>query len=135
MRLKLSLLPCAASSSGPSTSPAKCYLQVMSRQDVLDGQAFGTVGAYEKLLGEVVFAVDPDNPLNTRIVDLAHARSATGDVEARAISWCCNPNSRRRPACRLDDVSNRGGKAALMYFNGARYSLDPTLPDTLAMGC
>ena len=137
MRLKLSLLLLCSVVVWPLHVASKVlHLQVMSRQDVLDGQAFGTVGAYEKLLGEVVFAVDPDNPLNTRIVDLVHApRSATGDVEARAnfmVLQPKQPQAGQRVA--LLDVSNRGGKAALMYFNGARYSLDPTLPEHFGDG-
>ena len=98
MRLKLSLLLLCSVVVWPLHVASKVlHLQVMSRQDVLDGQAFGSAGPYEKLLGEVVFAVDPDNPRNTRIVDLAHApRSATGEVKHGQISWCCSPNSRRQ---------------------------------------
>ena len=37
-------------------------VEISSRQDVLNGKAFGAVGAYEKLTGKVYFAVDPNNP-------------------------------------------------------------------------
>jgi len=45
-------------------------VEISSRQDVLGGKAFGTVGAYEKLSGKVYFAVDPKLPANRGIVDI-----------------------------------------------------------------
>ena len=51
------------------------------RTDVLEGRAFGTVGAYEKLVGRIFFVFDPSNPMNARIVDLDKApRNADGLV-------------------------------------------------------
>ena len=43
---------------------------IASRTIVANGQAFGTVGAYEKLTGTVAFALDPSDPRNARVVDL-----------------------------------------------------------------
>ena len=34
-------------------------VEITSHQDVLNGKAFGSVGAYEKLVGKAYFAVDP----------------------------------------------------------------------------
>jgi len=48
-------------------------VEITSRQDVLNGKAFGTVGAYEKLGGKVYFAVDPNNPHNKIIADIDKA--------------------------------------------------------------
>ena len=48
-------------------------MEITSRQDVLGGKAFGTVGAYEKLVGKVYFAVDPSNPHNKIIANLNKA--------------------------------------------------------------
>ena len=36
-------------------------VKILSRTDVLDGRAFGLAGAYEKIVGSVYFAVNPDN--------------------------------------------------------------------------
>ena len=66
-------------------------VEISSRQDVLGGKAFGTVGAYEKLSGRVYFAVDPNNPRNKIIADLGKApRNAAGKIlrrELRSRYW------------------------------------------------
>ena len=57
-------------------------VEISRREDVLGGRAFGHTGAYEKLYGKVYYAVSPDNPHNTIIVDLDKApRNAKGLVE------------------------------------------------------
>ncbi len=104
---------------------------VERREDVLDGRSLGPAGPYEKIVGKVYFAFDPDNPMNARIVDLDRApRNADGLVEAWADFMVLRP---KRPVpgggVALLEVSNRGGKAVLPYFNGATRSLDPTAPD------
>jgi hypothetical protein len=111
-------------------------LEVERRQDVLQGRAFGEAGPYEKLVGTVLFAVDPALPANARIVDLDRApRAADGTVEAWADFMVLRP---KRPGqgrgAALLEVSNRGGKAALAYFNGARSSLDPSAPEHFGDG-
>src|SRR3954471_24472301 len=55
---------------------------VESTQPFLGGIAWGTVGAYEKLIGTAYMEVDPRDPLNAVIVDLQLApRNARGMVE------------------------------------------------------
>lgn len=103
------------------------------REDVLGGREWGDAGAYEKLVGRIYFAFDPDNPFNSRIVDLGLApRNGEGLVEAWADFMVIQPKdpSRGRGVAWVE-VSNRGGKASLRYFNRAvRGSPDPTLePD------
>ena len=59
---------------GPATANAEVVrVEIVSREDVLNGHAFGPIGAYEKIVGRVYFAFDPDNPMNARIVDLDKA--------------------------------------------------------------
>jgi hypothetical protein len=96
-------------------------VEVESREDVLEGQPFGEAGPYEKITGRIRFAFDPDNPFNAAIVDLARApRSTEGRVEAWANFMVLQPKD---PALRRGvawvEVSNRGGKASLRYFNNA----------------
>jgi hypothetical protein len=102
---------------------------VERREDVLGGRAWGSVGAYEKLVGRIFFAFDPANPANGRVADLALApRNANGHVEAYAEFFVLQPKDpeARRGVAWLE-VSNRGGKASLRYFNRAATSaLDPT---------
>jgi hypothetical protein len=94
---------------------------VSTRQEVLGGD-------YEKLGGTVELELDPTHPANAAIVDLDRApRNARGRVEASADFMVLRP---RRPPARgataLLEVSNRGGKALLPYFNRAAWSLDPS---------
>jgi len=94
---------------------------VSTRQEVLGGD-------YEKLDGTVELELDPTHPANAAIVDLDRApRNARGRVEASADFMVLRP---RRPPARgataLLEVSNRGGKALLPYFNRAAWSLDPS---------
>ncbi|HZD04557.1 MAG TPA: alpha/beta hydrolase domain-containing protein, partial [Longimicrobiales bacterium] len=99
------------------------------REDVLGGRAWGDAGAYEKLVGRIFFAFDPENAANRGIVDLALApRNADGRVEAWAEFMVLRPKDRDRGrGVAWLEVSNRGGKASLRYFDGAATtSLDPT---------
>lgn len=103
-------------------------IEVDARVDVLGGRTFASVGAYEKITGRVYFAFDPCNPANAPIVDLALApRNADGLVEAWANFMVLQPkNPAARRGVALLEVSNRGGKASLSYFNRARGSRDPS---------
>ena len=106
-------------------------VEIERRVVLLDGRSFGPYGPYEKIVGVIYFAFDPDNPYNARIVDLELApRNADGMVEAWANFMVLRP---LRPApgggVALLEVSNRGGKASLSYFNGAARSLDPSEPE------
>ena len=100
-------------------------LVVSAREDVLGGD-------YEKLRGTVEYELDPTHPANAGIVDLDRApRNARGRVEASADFMVLRP---RRPPARgataLLEVSNRGGKALLPYFNRAPCPSIPWSPRT-----
>jgi len=91
------------------------------REDVLGGMAWGDAGAYEKLVGRIFFAFDPENPSNRQVVDLKWApRNGDGMVEAWAEFMVLQPKDpKRRRGVAWLEVSNRGRKASLRYFNGA----------------
>jgi hypothetical protein len=97
------------------------------REDILGGREWGDRGPYEKLVGRIYFAFDPANPHNAQIVDLKLApRNAAGMVEAWTDFMVLQPkNSARRRGIAWVEVSNRGGKATLRYFNRAAGSTDP----------
>src|SRR4029077_15643065 len=60
-------------------------LRIERREVVLNGQAFGAAGAYEKLIGKVDFVLDPALPQNRGIVDLTLApHNGQGLVEFTA---------------------------------------------------
>ena len=103
-------------------------VEIESREDVLGGQSFGSIGPYEKITGKVYFVFDPNDPMNARIVDLDRApRNRDGLVETWANFTVLRPkNPVPGGSVALLEVSNRGGKASLSYFNGAARSLDPS---------
>ena len=98
------------------------------REVVAGGREWGAAGVYEKLVGRISFAFDPGNPANAAVVDLGWAPV---NGEGRVVAWAdfmvlqpVDPSLRRRVA--WVEVSNRGGKASLRYFNrAASGSLDP----------
>jgi hypothetical protein len=142
--LTLSVVLAAALAGAPlvphvtgATATAEVIRVVVERRErVLDGRAFGDAGAYELLSGRIQFAFDPDNRANARIVDLHLAvRNAQGRVEAWADFMVLQPvdPSRRRGVAWLE-ISNRGGKASLAYFNRARSALDPVSEEDFGDG-
>jgi hypothetical protein len=100
---------------------------VDSRSDLAGGMRFGSVGAYERITGTIYFAVDPSNPANQIITDIALApRNADGKVEFSANFFLIKPKDvTRGNGTVLYEVSNRGGKGMLRYFNRGQGSNDP----------
>ena len=103
-------------------------VEITSRQDILNGKVFGTVGAYEKLAGKVYFAVDPNNPHNETIADVNKApKNGQGKVEFSADLLILRPTDPSRGnGVALFDVVNRGRNGVLTAFNHGKGSTDPT---------
>ncbi|HXJ90967.1 MAG TPA: alpha/beta hydrolase domain-containing protein [Candidatus Binatia bacterium] len=60
-------------------------VEIASRQDVLNGKAFGDAGSYERITGWIHFSVAVANAHNARIVDLKNAVNLRdGEVEFSA---------------------------------------------------
>jgi len=95
--------------------------------DVLGGRSFGETGAYEKCVGKIYFALDPESPRNRIIVDLDKApRNARGEVEFSSDLFVLRPKDPSRGnGVLFFDVVNRGNKLLLGRFNLARGSVDP----------
>jgi len=102
-------------------------IDVTSRADLAGGQPFGAVGPYEKLAGRIYFAVDPSLPANRIITDIDKApRNAAGKVEFSSDFFLIKPkNIGLGNGAVLYEVSNRGGKGMLGFFNHAAGSADP----------
>ena len=102
-------------------------VEVQSRADVLDGKPFGATGPYEKLTGKIHFAIDPDNSANRIITDIDKApRNAAGKVEFSSDFYLIKPKDPSRGnGTLLYEVSNRGGKGMLGFFNRTVGDLDP----------
>jgi len=102
-------------------------IEVKSRADILAGQSFGTTGPYEKISGRIYFAVDPRSPANQIITDIDKApKNAAGKVEFSSDFYLVKPkDAARGNGTVLYEVSNRGGKGMIGFFNLASGSLDP----------
>lgn len=87
-------------------------LEVLTRAPFADGQAFGDIGAYERIDAIAQYAVAPDNPANEGIVDLDRApRDADGLVRYSGDITILQPeNPARGNRAALLDVPNRGSR-------------------------
>jgi hypothetical protein len=103
-------------------------IDVQSRADLLGGKPFGTTGPYEKLSGRIYFEVDPSIDANKIITDIDKApRNTRGRVEFSADFYLIKPKRMDQGnGTVLYEVSNRGGKGLLGFYNHAAGSLDPT---------
>ena len=120
-----------------STADAEVVrIEVRYRVDLAGGKWFGLAGPYEKLVGTIYFVVDPDNPANRIITDIALApRNADGLVEFHSDFFLIKPKYvERGNGTVLYEVSNRGGKAMLRYFNRGAGSLDPQIEEEMGDG-
>ncbi|MES2713592.1 MAG: alpha/beta hydrolase domain-containing protein, partial [Pseudomonadota bacterium] len=83
------------------------------------GQEFGSAGTYERLTGRATIALDPADPRNAVIADIAAApRNAQGRVEATADVVILRPvDAARGNGTLLLEVVNRGRMLALPLFN------------------
>jgi hypothetical protein len=103
-------------------------IEVTSRADLAAGKPFGSTGPYEKLAGRIYFEVDPALAPNKIITDIDKApRNARGRVEFSSDFFLIKPKQiERGNGTVLYEVSNRGGKGMLAFYNQATGSLDPT---------
>ena len=102
-------------------------IKIESRTPVFQGKEFGPAGAYEKLEGVVTFALDPALAANAKIVDLDKApHNMEGLIYAQANFMVLQPqDATKASGIGVLEVSNRGGKAMLPYFNAGTHTNDP----------
>jgi alpha/beta hydrolase family protein len=86
-----------------------------------EGLSFGHTGQYEKLVGRVRGTVDPADPSNSLLTDIALApRNPAGLVEYESDFFLLKPIDMRRGNRNIFyNVVNRGNKDALGNLNGA----------------
>jgi len=111
-------------------------IEVLRTEPFAGGETFGTVGAYEKVVGRFHGELDPRLPLNAVIVDLDKApRNARGNVEYASDFYILRPvDLARGNGALLYDVNNRGNKRALIQFNSAPASNAPTTAEQAGNG-
>ena len=126
-RVLLAAVLCSAAWPLPAVAELT-NVKVTSRTVVADGQAFGSIGPYEKLIGRLEFALDPKDPRNKAIVDLGHAaRGADGRVHFESDFFVLRPvDASRGNGVLLFEVANRGNKLLLPVFNDAPAAVNPT---------
>jgi hypothetical protein len=113
---------------------AALTFRIDDRRPFADGHDFGEMGAYERLSGRVLFAVDPLAPAQADVVDIEHApRDAGGRVRFEADFMILRPvaGGNRRV---FFDYGNRGHKRALQFYNDAPHSNDPITLDHAGNG-
>jgi hypothetical protein len=101
-------------------------MRVDRRETVLQAKPFTPAGPYEKLIGKIDFALDPNLPQNANLIDLALApRNSHNEVEFSADFYLLKPVDPTRGNGRLlYEVGNRGGKSLLRTFQKATTSAD-----------
>jgi Alpha/beta hydrolase domain len=100
-------------------------IRIDDRRPFADGHEFDGSGAYERLTGRVLLAVDPLAQAQADVVDIDKApRDQNGLVRFAADFMILQPldGGNRRV---LFDYGNRGHKRALQFFNDAPHSNDP----------
>ena len=107
-------------------------------QPTFQGRSFGAVGAYEKLVGRAFGEVDPNDPRNAVIVDIAHApKNARGMVEYDMDFMILKPVDLAKGNHRLwFEVNNRGNLGAFQQYNDAHADEgnNPTAADDAGNG-
>lgn len=96
---------------------------------VFGGTSFGDVGPYEKRVGRARGRLDPANPLNASVVNLAAAPVDGEGLVPYECDVCllAPADLRRGNGALLYDVVNRGNKVALHCFNDAPRDQDNPL--------
>src|SRR5689334_3641091 len=102
-------------------------IEVKSHDDLLAGKVFGPAGAYEKFSGRIYFTADPKNSANRIVTDIDKApKNSSGKVEFSSDFYLIKPKDiARGNGTLLYEVSNRGGKGMLGFYDFATASLDP----------
>ena len=119
----------------PTASAEVVRVEIARRTDVLGGRSFGPAGSYELIEGRILFAFDPANRFNQRIVDLGLApRNQDGKVEAWADFSVLRPKRPQPDGVALFEVSNRGLKYLHNVLDFGSMSPRPNDPADLGDG-
>jgi hypothetical protein len=106
-------------------------VEIASRVDVLDGQAFGRPGAYERVAGRVYFSLSVANAHNRRIVDLEKAVNLNdGEVEVSAEFVALRPKDPTKGnGSMILEVPNRGKPRITGLVQGGDWDLSSDAGD------
>ena len=127
-RISVSVVAAAVLLMSSAAQARVTSIEILRREPFVAGTTFGDTGAYEKIVGRFHGELDPKAKLNSEIVDLDKGpRNAGGKVEYSADFYILKPlDMSKGNGALLYDVNNRGNKRALIQFNDAHASNDPT---------
>jgi Alpha/beta hydrolase domain len=105
----------------PAAQARITRLEILRTEPAFSGESFGNAGAYQHVVARVQGELDPADPRNTVIQDLALApRDARGMVQYETEVELLKPADQARGnGVLLFEVNNRGNKLALGAFNDA----------------
>ena len=111
-------------------------IDIDTRSTVANGKSYGISGSFERIAGTIHFAIDPENPANQIVADIDYApRNAAGLVEFSSDFYLIKPTDiARGNGTVLYEVSNRGGKGMLGYYNNAQGSRSPVTETEMGDG-
>jgi hypothetical protein len=118
---RIAALLLAAGLAAPAMAEVTRF-EVTEDVPAFGGRVFGEAGAYRRIAARATIALDPADPRNAVIADIALApRNAAGRVEAVADVVILRPaDPARGSGTLLLDVPNRGRKLAPQLFDDAR---------------
>ena len=116
--LLLTLVACV-----PELHARVTRVEITSRTDVLAGQQFGAVGAYERIVGRVYFSLPVANAHNQQIVDLDKAVNLkNGQVEFSADFFVVRPkDASKGNGSMILEVPNRGNSRIIALVDGGNW--------------
>ena len=107
-------------------------VEIVRRLDVAGGRAFGSAGPYQLIEGRILFALDPSNAANARIVDLDKApRNEEGKVTVWADFAALRPVRAAKNGVAFFEVSNRGLKYLSNILQFGTMAAHPTTDEDL----
>ncbi|RLD76333.1 MAG: hypothetical protein DRJ07_16530, partial [Bacteroidetes bacterium] len=112
-------------------------IEITNREVILNGKEFGQYGAYEYIKGTVWFEIDPFNLRNSAITDIEYAPlNGQSMIVFSADFEVLQPiDLSKGSGIALVEVSNRGGKFSLNYFNRAtKRGISPDDPECFGDG-
>lgn len=121
----LAAVACFAASAAQARITKLTITKVES--PTFEGRSFGAAGTYEKLTGRATGEVDPRDPRNAVITDIALApRNARGMVEYETDVMMLRPTDRSKSNHRLwYELTNRGRVLSFAQFNDAAETNTP----------
>jgi hypothetical protein len=115
---------------GASSAQARVTQVVIEATEspTFGGKSFGAVGQYERISGQIVGEVDPNDPVNAVIVDIGLApKNANGTVTYSTDFQILRPIDRTKGNKRLIyEITNRGRTNVLETLNDSKTGNDTT---------